>query len=158
MEKIIGITGHRTLKHDYGVLSYYMKTCLRYYKCEYVIVGMALGFDQLVVETCLESNIKYIAAVPFIGQERLWPKNIQDKYKEYLDKAFKVKITSDGDYQPWKLQHRNKWIVNNCDMLFAYLDPGNKKSGTLNCCNYATKNNKKVFNVYQELEVLLSSK
>jgi uncharacterized phage-like protein YoqJ len=79
-----------------------------------------------------------IAAVPFEGQEKKWPKSSQDLYNEILayPKCVK-KIVCEGGYEVWKMQKRNEWMVDNADYLVAVWD--NSEGGTANCVRYARK-------------------
>lgn len=101
------------------------------------ISGMALGFDQLAAGVCVQIGIPFIAAVPFEGQEAIWPASSQASYRELLAKAAKVVVVCRGGYSPHKMQLRNQWMVSNCDLLVAAWDgsPG----GTHNCIKYAER-------------------
>ncbi len=147
---IIGVTGPRPQNlwgwnvpnpiYDYVKLELTKK--LIALKPTKVISGMALGVDTLVVELCIELNIPFIAAVPFKGQESKWNKELQDKYKELLSKALEIVIVSDGGYSIDKMQIRNKWIVDNSDLIIGVWNgsPG----GTANCVRYIKEVNKPI--------------
>ena len=50
----------------------------------------------------------------------------------------------DGGYAGYKLQKRNEWMVDHCDILIAVWD--GTSGGTANCVNYAQSVNKeKIF-------------
>lgn len=141
----VAVTGHRPDKifggYNYPNKKYdkiYAKTKLALYTLmpDFVYTGMALGFDQLVCEVCLDLNIRYIACVPFKGQESAWPKSSQEKYKTLLDKAYEVVIISPGGYSADKMQIRNEYMVDRCDLLLACYN-GDKSGGTYNCVKYA---------------------
>jgi uncharacterized phage-like protein YoqJ len=108
------------------------------------IVGMAQGVDQWAASACIELNIPYIAAIPFIGQERVWPDEAKRIYRYYLGNSKKVEIISSGGYAAWKLQKRNEWMVDNCDLLIAVYKTGST-GGTKNCIDYAKSINKEIF-------------
>ena len=112
-------------------------------KPEKCISGMALGVDQMAAELCIELEIPFIAAVPFVGQESVWPEASKLKYKNILDNAQEVKIVSEGGYASWKLQKRNEWMVDNSDILIAVWNEG-YVGGTTNCVNYAKSVGKKL--------------
>jgi uncharacterized phage-like protein YoqJ len=100
-----------------------------------VITGMALGVDQWAAEVCLELDIPFIAAVPFKGQENVWPDKSKQYYYYLLSKAQMIEVVCEGIYDPQKLQIRNEWLVNNSDIIIAIWDKS--KGGTGNCVNYA---------------------
>jgi uncharacterized phage-like protein YoqJ len=100
-----------------------------------LISGMALGIDTLFANIAIEGNMKLICAIPCIGQESRWPQKSKDKYNEILSKAYEIVRVTTDEYTHSCMQKRNKWMVNNCDILIAVWDgtPG----GTANCVNYA---------------------
>ena len=100
-----------------------------------VISGMALGIDQWWAEAAIELKIPFIAAIPFMGMESKWPAVSQDRFYEIISYADSIVYVCDPGYEPWKMQKRNEWMVDNCDKLVAYWDgsPG----GTANCVQYA---------------------
>lgn len=104
-------------------------------KPTYVITGMALGFDQLLAEVCIGLGIPFVAAIPFEGQESVWPKPAKDKYHQLLEKANSKFIVSPGGYSPDKMHIRNEWMVNEATQIIACWDksPG----GTGSCVSYA---------------------
>lgn len=104
---------------------------------KYCISGMALGVDQDFARCCIELEIPFLAAVPFIGQEKKWPPESQRVYKELLAKAFQVHVVSEGQYSSAKMQKRNEWMVDNCQTLIAVWD--GSEGGTGNCVKYAGK-------------------
>lgn len=116
------------------------------------ISGMALGVDQWAAELCVELGIPFTAAIPFEGQEKMWPRYQQRAYSQLLAKASKIHTVSPG--KPFSrreavaaLQRRNEWMVDNCDLLLAYWNgtPG----GTANCVRYAEGQEKPYVNCYK---------
>ncbi|MFA6049977.1 MAG: SLOG family protein [Candidatus Paceibacterota bacterium] len=150
VKPIIGVTGHRNIIHDKEAVQKLLKQKLSELQPASVITGMAIGFDTLVAETCLEMGIPFIAAVPCIGQERIWPAGAQEHYRELIDKAQKVVIVSAGGYAAWKMHARNSWIVNNSDSMICYFD-GKDKGGTAGCVKYASQKKKPLFNCFSSL-------
>jgi uncharacterized phage-like protein YoqJ len=102
-----------------------------------VISGMALGVDQDLAQVSIELAIPFLAALPFIGQESRWPKSSQDYYEWLLERADDVVVVSSGGYAPYKMQIRNEWMVDHCDILLAVWDGSD--GGTSNCVRYAQK-------------------
>lgn len=114
-------------------------------KPEAVIVGGALGVDTWAAEICLELGLQYTLAVPFVGQERVWPQKSRDHYDYLKSKASNIVIVCDGGYGAWKLQKRNQWMVDNCDTLIAIWD--GTDGGTGNCVAYANSINRKIIRI-----------
>jgi uncharacterized phage-like protein YoqJ len=151
----IGVTGHRKLNHPiYLIKKTFLNELQKIPDIKAIICGMAVGWDQLVAETCLEVELPFIAAVPFKGQEVKWPIYAQKKYFNLLEKAAEVHYVSDPGYAAWKMHKRNEWIVNNSTCLISYFDglfvDG---SGTAACTLYAQKRQKPILNVYAQISV-----
>ena len=114
-------------------------------KPEEAISGMALGVDQWAAAICIPFGIPFIAAVPFVGQERVWPSESRAKYAELLEKASKVEIICDEGYAVWKMQKRNEWMVDRCHTLIAIWD--GTSGGTGNCVEYAKSIGKNIYRI-----------
>jgi uncharacterized phage-like protein YoqJ len=101
------------------------------------ISGMAVGVDQWAAEIALDLDLPLIAAIPFRGQESGWPPAAQEKYRALMGRASEIVVVSEGGYEPWKMQRRNEWMVDNSDILLAVWNwsPG----GTCNCIKYAQR-------------------
>jgi uncharacterized phage-like protein YoqJ len=100
-----------------------------------LISGGALGIDQFWMAVGHYLQIPVIAAIPFEGFERKWPKSSQEEWKKLLDKCDEAIYTSSEGYKPNKMQIRNEWMVDHSDTLVAYWD--GSKGGTANCIEYA---------------------
>ena len=111
-----------------------------------VISGMALGWDYALAAAAFDLDIPFIAAVPFKGQEKMWPKLSQDNYNVLLRAADEVIYVCEEGYAPWKMQVRNQWMVDNCDTVLALWD--GKAGGTGNCIAYAKKVGKPIINLW----------
>jgi uncharacterized phage-like protein YoqJ len=147
---IVAFTGHRPDKLGGYKLPNptYIKVCqiiektLKEVQPEKVISGMALGIDQWAANIAIKLNIPFVAAVPFEGQEKAWPAASQQTYHKLIKLASEKVIVCDGGYAPAKMQIRNQWMVDRCDLLIAVWDksPG----GTGNCVRYAQSINKNI--------------
>jgi uncharacterized phage-like protein YoqJ len=122
-------------------------TQLQPQKC---ISGMALGCDQYFASVCIKLGIPFVAAIPFLGQEKAWPAASQKTYHLLLNKAAEQVIVCEGGYAAHKMQVRNQWMVDHCDKLLAIWDksPG----GTGNCVKYAESINKDIIYINPEVE------
>lgn len=147
---IMAVTGHRPNKlggySNFSKLEWFAECEIKLNNPNLVITGMALGWDQAIAKACVNLNIPFIAAIPFVGQEKIWPKASQKLYKEILTKSSKVQIICDGGYSVDKMQIRNKWMVDHCSYLEALWDGSN--GGTSNCVNYAEKKKVKIINCW----------
>lgn len=106
---------------------------------EVFISGMALGIDTYCAEIVLDlqkqyPNIRLIAAIPCADQASFWNKEQQAHYKELLEKCSERVVLADHYYKGC-MQNRNRYMVDNCDILFAVYD--GKTGGTMNAVKYA---------------------
>lgn len=152
---ILAATGHRPNKlgHDYeltGEICSRIRNELENIICDYrpskMISGMALGVDTIWAELALKHNYPLIAAIPFRGQEDAWPQASRDRYNKILNHPLTQKyIVSSGGYSSHKMQIRNEWMVDNCDVLVAVWD--GSEGGTGNCVIYAESIYKQIIRV-----------
>lgn len=110
------------------------------------ISGMAVGCDTYCAELVLElqkqyPNIKLTAAVPCADQASRWSKAQQEHYYELLKKCSEKVVLADHYYNGC-MQKRNRYMVDNCDVLLAIFD--GKPGGTMNTVNYAKSIGKKM--------------
>lgn len=148
---IVAFTGHRPDKLGGYKLPNptYIKICqkldkaLRELKPSKALSGMALGIDQWAANVCVKLEIPFVAVIPFVGQEKMWPADSQRIYNNLLTKAAEKVIVSEGGYSAAKMQIRNQYLVDNCDLLIAVYN-GDKTGGTANCINYAKEIGKKI--------------
>lgn len=115
-----------------------------------VLSGMALGWDMAWAEAAIALGIPTIAAVPFKGQEKMWPKESQDRFNTILNGCSEIVVVSEGDYKPYLMQIRNEFMVNQSDKVIALWD--GTAGGTGNCIRYANKVCKPVINLYEEYQ------
>ena len=113
---------------------------------EEIISGMALGWDQAIAQAAINLEIPFIAAIPFLGQEKKWPESSQEIYRQLLAKAKTVTIVSPGGYASWKMEKRNEWMVDNCDEIAALWN--GTAGGTANCISYAASKKKIIHNFW----------
>lgn len=101
------------------------------------ISGMALGVDQDFAWTAMWMGIPVLAAVPFEGQESRWPASSQEFYRVLLARCYHIEVVCQGGYGAWKMQKRNEWMVDHCNVLLAVWD--GSSGGTGNCVGYANR-------------------
>ena len=115
------------------------------------ITGMALGADTIFAMAVLELkslgyNIRLVCAIPFKGQENRWKPQDINVYNYILKHSDEVVYVSTGGYAVYKLQKRNKYIIDRLsgpnDKLIAVWDGSH--SGTGNCIEYAKSKNIKI--------------
>jgi uncharacterized phage-like protein YoqJ len=154
---IVAVTGHRPDKlggysssGPHIKLSAIATNWLEVNKPEYVITGMAQGWDLIIAETCLKLKIPYIAAIPFKGQELLWPEHTQRYYQVLLGAAEDAVVVSPGVFSSRKMHIRNEWMVDRGDTILAMWD--GSQGGTGSCIKYAKSKNKPIINLYDQFK------
>lgn len=147
---IVSATGHRPDKiggynsrHD---LRNFARRVLEPMHPDGVVVGMALGWDTAVCEAAMDLSLPVTAAIPFVGQESMWPGRSQDLYRTLLQRCDKIVIVSPGGYENHKMQLRNEWMVDNSDIVLALWN--GSTGGTANCLRYCRKIDKPFLNVW----------
>lgn len=151
---IIAATGHRPNKlggYSQPVLDKLISGAIRYLeeqKPEMAITGMAQGWDTAWAIAALGLKIPLLCALPFEGQFSKWPIESQLLWSEIVGKANNVVFVYKGEYAPWKLLARNKWMVDHCDKVCALWD--GSSGGTAHCVAYAQKKNKPIDNVWND--------
>jgi uncharacterized phage-like protein YoqJ len=149
----VSFTGHRCDKiggwnlpnPTYNYICQEIEKVLKELKPDKVISGMAAGVDQWGANIAYKLGIPFIAAIPHIGQESIWPKTSQDIYRKLLSRASEVVIVSEGGYAAWKMQARNQWMVDNSDKVIAIFKQTETNGGTFNCVQYALSVKKDIY-------------
>ena len=159
----ITVTGHRLLRHNPGEIKQVLELELLFQMVchQHVSVnsGMALGFDQLAVEVCLNLGIKVCAYVPCLDQEKLWSSSDRMHYNHLImrikQSGGEVIQVSDQPYRgPTDMEQRNRAMVDNGEMVIAYWS--GDSGGTANCVTYAMKKTRQITNLWKELSCPLS--
>lgn len=152
-------TGHRPSKlggYDTGVkkaLRDLAKGHLSEIKgLDYVISGMALGWDQAYAQAAYDLGIPFWAAIPCAGQESMWPYHSRIEYQDLLRLAARVEVITPGPYEAWKMHKRNEWMVDKADEVDALWD--GSRGGTYDTVKYAEWRGKKVVNLWNTWEAL----
>ncbi|MBQ9513851.1 MAG: DUF1273 family protein [Clostridia bacterium] len=133
------VSGHRVVKKDLDIkkLERVLNKSVDFgYK--YFLVGMALGFDticfQILEKIRKEKDIKIVACIPCLTQDYKFNFEEKKEYKRMLDSA-DIKIILSETYNPWCMQKRNRFMVDNSSRLISYLRDA--YGGTFNTVKYA---------------------
>ncbi len=118
-------TGHRSLGENFSVrnLKKEIKTLLLdgvriFYN------GMAVGFDMLAAETLLSfkrayPDIKLVACIPCLEQDKFFSASDKKRYKKLLKKADEQILLS-NEYHRGCMQNRNRYMVERADIMIAH--------------------------------------
>lgn len=135
---IVAITGHRPgrLNGHEAEVSKWIIEQFKEYEPEMVYSGMAMGVDQLFALLANNFNIPLVCCYPFRRE------NYHPVENQIMDKAEEILFISEH-YSKSSYYIRDKYMVDNCDVLLAVWD-GIEKGGTWLTIDYARKKNKKI--------------
>lgn len=135
----IAITGHRPgrIAGKEQDIEAWIRRNLAQMDCTEAYSGMARGTDQIFARVIEELNIPLICCYPYKRT------SFHPVEQEINNKAKDVRFISD-EYSKKSFWIRDKYMVDNCDVLFAVFD-GEKVGGTWITVNYAEKIGKPVF-------------
>lgn len=105
---ILAFTGHRPdkLVGKEDIVKKAISDYLDELKPDKCISGMAMGVDMFAARICVEKNIPFITAIPFMTQASGYPNSEKAEYISLLDLASHIELVS-PDYVPWAFQKRN---------------------------------------------------
>lgn len=122
-----------------------------------IISGMALGWDQALALAATVLDIPFIAAIPFEGQEKKWPKSAQDLYRQIISRAAQVVCVGSKNEIMNAFHLRDYWMVDNAtEMLTLY--NGEAYGGTFKTLKYARKKQRQVTNLWEDWRAFRSTK
>lgn len=147
MYKTCAFTGHRNLKNtDFDnalldrVVADLVKCGTRNFLC-----GMAWGFDlqaaQSVIALKNKFDIKLTACIPCANQTDNFSLGAKNLYNRVLEGCDEI-ITLSEYYYPGCMHGRDRYMVDNCDVLVCFLR--RNSGGTFYTVGYAEKINKKI--------------
>lgn len=129
--KSCAFTGHREIGADFSkeklraTVEELVERGVEIFYC-----GMAQGFDLFCAEEIVRvkeknENIKFIACVPYYGQEKKYGEENKKRYVELLKKSDEKIILTKSYFKGCELA-RNRYMAEQADVLVAYL---RKKTG-----------------------------
>lgn len=137
-------TGHRELGDDFSKskLKKQIRACIEEGVTTF-FSGMATGFDLVATELVLElkkkhPDVKLVACVPCLGQEKYYSEADKARYVKYLKKADEVVVLSE-QYFRGCMQKRDRYMADRADVLIAYCRKS--KGGTAYTVSYFKKKN-----------------
>ncbi len=154
-EKSVCFTGYRSTKFPFPFkasdksyievekkLAYNIEECIKSGHTTF-LNGACEGYDILAAEIVLmfkkvykEPSIRLICTVPFSGQEKNWSEDWQSRYNSILERADEV-ITLHQEYQSGAYYERNRYIVDNSNVIICYYD--GQSGGTKYTLDYNSK-------------------
>ena len=142
-----GITGHRRINQmlDKKKVEERLKNIILNYGVDTFLIGMAVGFDtfcfNVLDQMKREINLRIIACVPCLDQDKKFNFFQKSEYQKLLKKADEIIVLSE-EYTPYCMLKRNRFIVDNSSVLLAYLKE--EKGGTKYTVDYAEKKGLKI--------------
>jgi uncharacterized phage-like protein YoqJ len=114
---------------------------------------MAQGWDIALALAAIKLRIPLTCAIPFNGQQNQWPLEDRKRFDKVISLADTIKVVSPGPYAAWKMEARNRWMVDNSDIVLALYN-GDPKGGTANCIKYAKSKDRQIFNGWEYFTTL----
>lgn len=151
---VISGTGHRPDKlggYSDDVFKHLVALAQDYilgHRPSYIITGGALGWDQALAEAARYEKVPYAVFVPFVEFDCKWPQSSRDKLKALIHGADQVKVICEAGYAGWKMQERNKAMVDAAHTVLALWN--GTDGGTHNCIKYAKKEGKLIINLWEQ--------
>ena len=140
--KTCSVTGHREIGENFN-FEQLKNELLAIYKKDYdlFLIGMAKGFDTLCFKALRElkkdcPDIKICAVIPCANQDRYLSVSEREEYAEMIENADFI-AREERPYFKGCMLIRNDFLVQNCSLLYAYLQDG-KKGGTYYTVKKAT--------------------
>ena len=144
--KTCAFTGHRILDKEFDIdkVEYYLRLLIKD-GIDTFLVGMAIGFDtecfKLLLRLKKEFDIKLVACVPCLEQNKKFTASQNAEYLDLLSNADKKVVVSEN-YSPYCMMKRNMFMVDNCCVLIAYIKK--ETGGTFNTVKYAKQVNRPI--------------
>lgn len=135
----VAMTGHRADKvalYNKGYIRHQIRAAFNDLKADLVIQGMCDGIDLMAAKYAYDLHIPFWSVRPWMGHHAApgW----QDWYlnaRVYAERV--IVLDKSKKYTgPWLYHNRNKWMVDNCDVVVAVWD-GERSGGTFATVRYA---------------------
>lgn len=116
--------------------------------CTKFMSGCALGVDIWSAEAVIDirrrhKEVELVGVVPFKGQESKWNNNDKERYNWILKSCNEVITLFDG-YVRGAFYERDRYLVDNADVIIAVYDRNKFSSGTGYTVRYAMKKKKPI--------------
>lgn len=156
MPTTCALTGHRILAKDFSAkqLQAHLRDLIEE-GTDTFLCGMALGFDLACAEALAALRryypLRLVACIPCADQSACFTQEQRQQYLRALAACDESVILHER-YTEGCMFERNRYMVDNADLLFAYLIK--PAGGTLYTVNYAKRKHKRViFYGYKQLSL-----
>jgi hypothetical protein len=147
---IAAITGHRPDKiENLYIQEEQFRTAYAVVGAEHVIQGMAPGGDIIAAKAAYQKKIPYTAVKPWAGhRDSIKDEDWLFQYDQAWSKATEQVILNDSETYvgPWLYHNRNKWMVNNADLLIALWN-GDREGGTFSTVKYSLQKKVPIYRI-----------
>lgn len=147
---IVAGTGHRPkdIVEPHAGVQIKARVKLDYSGAKTFICGMAEGFDLLAADAAMDLGLEVWAARPWTGHKV--GKDWQGIYEQVLGYATIIKVVTEASTYPghWCMHARNKWMVDNSNVVLSYMNPEKQSGGTFQCVKYAKSVGRPVANIF----------
>lgn len=140
----VAITGHRSNRIDnWQYASTQMKHAFNDLRMTHLLQGMCEGVDITAARYAYNMHIPYTAVRPWAGHSS----GNDFQYHQALTHAHRVHVVNESlDFPGASVYHeRNRWMVDNSDVVVAVWDGREKRGGTWTTAKYAIKTQRPVW-------------
>lgn len=93
-----------------------------------LLANGGFGIDHIALAAAYNTNKKYMVYAPFINQSKVWPKETQNLYMVWLEKAEKKKLLSENPFSVEDLIKGQKYLVEQSDVVYLLFANPHKES------------------------------
>ena len=154
---IVAIFGHSFIFNIEKVKERLKKAIINLISLGYdtFLVGYHGDFDKLALGTLRDLKKKYNIKITLIVTSKNFfvKKNKNDYVMAHNYNDVEICTYPIEDYYfKQQIIINNRFMVNDCDLVLAYVDESKYRSGARKTVKYAKKINKKIFNIYEKTD------
>ena len=147
----VAFIGHREILSNIAQIEYELEKNVKELISVHEFVEFYIGrngdFDIIAAsaikracKNCNSNNCELILVLPYANKDECY-------FEHYYDNIL-YPIDSKTHYKN-AIQKRNEWLIENTDLLIAYVEPDHS-GGALKTLQYAIKNNKNIKNLFNQ--------
>ncbi len=115
------------------------------------VTGLSIGVDQWAAEIVLwlkenkGFDLYLVGIKPFTSQHIKWSEQSQERFHRICKRCDELIICQQDPYAPWKIDYRNKEMVNRANATLAVWN--GRPGGTGRCVKYAHHKKKPIYRI-----------
>lgn len=137
-------------------LTKFLKQYLKRYQATQVISDFSPIFGFAMIEAAYQLKIPCTSYLPFMKYSITWNDDLRERFDNLFNKT-KIIYTDTREYGAWRYRYNYENIVNHSDVILFNKPPTSLDSNDKHIVRYARMLNKRVDNIYKELEAVYTS-